>query len=109
MTAGMTEEDINKYYDKHIKEQEEKIRMSSVSADNLIRGERIGEEAYQIEITKEECLPMDFTGRPMKGYIFITPDGFDITFAEMNKVEQGVISHRGKAVKGFVEFFINFY
>ena len=48
MTAGMTEEDINKYYDKHIKEQEEKIRMSSVSADNLIRGERIGEEAYDI-------------------------------------------------------------
>ena len=21
---------------------------------------------------------MDFTGRPMKGYIFITPDGFDL-------------------------------
>jgi hypothetical protein len=20
---------------------------------------------------------MDFTGRPMKGYIFVTPDGFD--------------------------------
>ena len=48
MTAGMTEEDINKYYDKHIKEQEEKIRMSSVSADDLIRGERIGDEAYDI-------------------------------------------------------------
>jgi len=21
---------------------------------------------------------MDFTGRPMKGYVFITPDGFDL-------------------------------
>ena len=21
---------------------------------------------------------MDFTGRPMKGYIFITPEGFDL-------------------------------
>lgn len=39
---------------------------------------RIGEEAYETEIKKEVCLPMDFTGRPMKGYIFITPDGYDL-------------------------------
>lgn len=38
---------------------------------------KIGQEAYQKEIDKEVCLPMDFTGRPMKGYIFITPEGFD--------------------------------
>ena len=38
---------------------------------------RIGEDAYQKEIDKEVCLPMDFTGRPMKGYIFVTPDGVD--------------------------------
>lgn len=37
---------------------------------------RIGEQAYAAEIEKEECLPMDFTGRPMKGYIFVTPEGF---------------------------------
>jgi hypothetical protein len=37
----------------------------------------IGEEAYENEIKKEACLPMDFTGRPMKGYIFVTPEGFD--------------------------------
>jgi len=39
---------------------------------------RIGEEAYSKEIDKEECLPMDFTGRPMRGYLFVTPDGFDL-------------------------------
>ena len=39
---------------------------------------RIGEEAYEKSISKPECLPMDFTGRPMKGYIFITPEGFDL-------------------------------
>jgi len=39
---------------------------------------RIGEEAYKNEIHKEECYPMDFTGRPMKGYIFITAEGFDL-------------------------------
>lgn len=37
---------------------------------------RIGEEAYATEIERPECLPMDFTGRPMKGYIHVTPAGF---------------------------------
>ena len=39
---------------------------------------KIGVEAYEQEIKKLECLPMDFTGRPMKGFIFITPQGFDM-------------------------------
>jgi hypothetical protein len=38
---------------------------------------RIGEHVYENELAKPECLPMDFTGRPMKGYIFVTPNGFD--------------------------------
>ena len=38
---------------------------------------RIGEEAYAREIEKEACRPMDFTGRPMKGYIYITDEGLD--------------------------------
>ncbi len=39
---------------------------------------RIGKETYKSEINKKACLPMDFTGRPMKGYIFITSEGFDL-------------------------------
>ncbi|WP_117884658.1 TfoX/Sxy family protein [Aureibaculum luteum] len=39
---------------------------------------KIGMPAYEEEIKKDVCLPMDFTGRPMKGYIFITPSGFDL-------------------------------
>tara|TARA_R110000868_G_scaffold126621_14_gene333834 strand:+ start:305 stop:679 length:375 start_codon:yes stop_codon:yes gene_type:complete len=39
---------------------------------------RIGESGYLDELKKPECLPMNFTGRPMKGYIFVTPDGFDM-------------------------------
>jgi hypothetical protein len=39
---------------------------------------RIGEEAYDREISKPECYPMDFTGRPMRGYIFVGPEGMDI-------------------------------
>ena len=38
---------------------------------------RIGEEAYPNAITKTGCHPMDFTGRPMKGYVFVDGNGFD--------------------------------
>jgi len=38
---------------------------------------RIGEEAYTEAMKREGCHPMDFTGRPMKGYVFVTPEGFD--------------------------------
>ncbi|WNH11818.1 RNA methyltransferase [Thalassobellus suaedae] len=44
--------------------------------DSLLMA-RIGESVYDQELKKPECLPMDFTGRPMRGYIFVTPDGFD--------------------------------
>lgn len=38
---------------------------------------RIGESAYEDALTKSNCHPMDFTGRPMKGFVFVTPEGFD--------------------------------
>jgi hypothetical protein len=46
------------------------------SGENVLMA-RIGENAYETELEKEECLPMDFTGRSMRGYTFITPEGFD--------------------------------
>ena len=45
--------------------------------DSLLMA-KIGERSYEEEIGKSVCLPMDFTGRPMKGYVFVTPDGFDL-------------------------------
>ncbi len=39
---------------------------------------RIGETASETAMQRPGCHPMDFTGRPMKGYVFITPDGFDL-------------------------------
>lgn len=38
---------------------------------------RIGPEASEEVEGKTGCHPMDFTGRPMKGYVFISPEGFD--------------------------------
>lgn len=53
------------------------IHIDKKFGDSLLMA-KIGIEAYEKEIHKEECLPMDFTGRPMKGYIFVTPKGFDM-------------------------------
>lgn len=39
---------------------------------------RIGETAATTFKDKKGCQPMDFTGRPMKGYVFITPEGIDL-------------------------------
>lgn len=39
---------------------------------------RIGENASKELIERKGALPMDFTGRPMKGYLFISPEGFDL-------------------------------
>ena len=39
---------------------------------------RLGETAAEKLIHKKACHPMDFTGRPMKGYVFIDPEGFDL-------------------------------
>ena len=53
------------------------IHIDKKYGDSLLMA-RIGDEAYTEEIKKEVCLPMDFTGRPMRGYIFVTPEGFDM-------------------------------
>ena len=38
---------------------------------------RIGSQAFEAALQRVGCHPMDFTGRPMKGYVFVTPEGFD--------------------------------
>jgi TfoX/Sxy family transcriptional regulator of competence genes len=38
---------------------------------------RVGTERYDVLIKKEGARPMDFTKRPMKGYIYVSPEGID--------------------------------
>jgi len=38
---------------------------------------RIGGDASVNALKRSGCHPMDFTGRPMKGYVFVTPEGYD--------------------------------
>jgi hypothetical protein len=38
---------------------------------------RIGKNAYEELLKKKGCREMDFTGKPMKGFLFIYAEGFD--------------------------------
>lgn len=35
----------------------------------------MGEAAYENALEDENCIPMEFTGKPMKGFIFVTETG----------------------------------
>ena len=36
---------------------------------------RVGPERYEDALEEHHVRPMDFTGRPMKGYVFVEPEG----------------------------------
>ena len=36
---------------------------------------RIDPVAYEDALGKKGCVPMDFTGRPMRGFVFVNPEG----------------------------------
>jgi TfoX/Sxy family transcriptional regulator of competence genes len=38
---------------------------------------RVGKVAYDNLLKKKGCKEMDFTGKAMKGFLFVYPDGFD--------------------------------
>lgn len=38
---------------------------------------RIDPEIYEEALERLGCHPMDFTGKPMKGWVFISPEGID--------------------------------
>jgi hypothetical protein len=39
---------------------------------------RIGPDIYEKALKKKGCREMDFTGRPLKGFVFIDPTGIDM-------------------------------
>lgn len=38
---------------------------------------RVGPDFYNEALQKKGVRTMDFTGRPMEGYVFVSPEGFD--------------------------------
>jgi len=39
---------------------------------------RLDPALTEAALTKKGCIPMDFTGRPMKGFVFVESEGFDL-------------------------------
>ena len=38
---------------------------------------RVGPDNYQASLAKPHVREMDFTGRPMKGYVYVDPEGLE--------------------------------
>ena len=36
---------------------------------------RIDPDTYEIALRRKGCRPMDFTGKPMRGFVFVSPKG----------------------------------
>jgi len=51
---------------------------------------RIGPDAYHEALKEKHTRPMDFTGRPMKGYIYVEPRGFKTDEALKSWIERGI-------------------
>ena len=51
---------------------------------------RVGPEAHAAALARLHTRPMDFTGRPMKGYVFVGPDGVRTVRSVTTWVERGL-------------------
>ncbi len=38
---------------------------------------RVGPDHYEAALAKPHVAEMDFTGRPMKGYVYVAPEGIE--------------------------------
>lgn len=63
---------------------------------------RVGPERYPAALAEAHVRPMDFTGRPMNGYVFVGPGGSQTEKAVKQWVDQGAAFvatlDRGRAV-----------
>lgn len=51
---------------------------------------RVGPGEYAKALTMPHVREMDFTGRPMKGYVFVAPEGFESDQALQHWVQLGL-------------------
>ena len=80
-------ERITQYFAKNRIQTEEKKMMGGLCymvddkmCVGIVKNElmaRIGPEKYEESLSKEGCSAMNFTGRPMKGYVFVQAEALD--------------------------------
>ena len=46
-----------------------------ITGDDLMV--RVGTDQYEDALSQPKARPMDFTGRPMKGFVYVEHEGFD--------------------------------
>ena len=51
---------------------------------------RVGPEQYEKLLAEPHARPMEFTGRPMRGFVYVGPDGYRSDQALAKWVERGV-------------------
>lgn len=59
----------------------------------IVRGDlmvRVGPERHEEALAQPHARPMDFTGRPMRGMVYVTPEGCRTDEALKRWVEQGL-------------------
>ncbi len=51
---------------------------------------RVGPDSHEASLALPHARPMDFTGRPMKGMVFVGPDGINDDGALSEWIDRGV-------------------
>lgn len=51
---------------------------------------RVGPDAYEDSLAQPHARPMDFTGRPMKGMVYVGPGGYEDDDSLHTWVDRGV-------------------
>jgi hypothetical protein len=59
-----------------------------VNKDDLIV--RVGPDNYETAVIRPHVRPFDFTGRPMKGWVIVEPDGYAADDDLKSWVDEGV-------------------
>lgn len=70
-----------------------------ITGDELLA--RIGPEQNDAALTRAHVRPMDFTGKPMKGYVYVAPEGVgaDAALAEWVRAAITFVATLGDAPK----------
>jgi TfoX/Sxy family transcriptional regulator of competence genes len=63
---------------------------------------RVGADHYEEALTQPHARPMDFTGRPLKGMVYVAPDGLRTKAALARWVRRGIefVSDRDVGARG---------
>ena len=70
----------------------------------IVKGDlmvRVGPERHEAALREPHVRPMDFTGRPMKGYVYVDPDGSGTDREVKRWAERGIefVATLGKKAK----------